>query len=369
MSFYNKGRLFFKEDSSASVVKLVTIGGEIFSRGIRAKDKGHEFYLTDIWPSFQCSDRFAFTMVASTLIQLVGRINTVTTSKKLKWAKTTDLIPTIHIDKANWFFLNQWALSNRQLMRVFMYDFSVSGKSTALEHMAEIVSNPPDDAGTTFDALATILSRPIGEIRGRIPRVIHARMTRLGVIEDDLRDDISYEANLCTDPMQVDALIAQHSAEIIPGLRRMFQQTLNDLIPRLSKSARFRSKLVQLRGDVENIHLRGQNGVLSLGTAKSYINALLYALRRRRLKFADEQGATINLADQGEVVNIPETIQDAMNFRNMTEAQKRALNFGYRRDCLGMNTPGGKNGAGSSGFYALCLYIEKELRENRNPFV
>ena len=372
MSFYNNGGSFFKEESSASVVKLVTIGGEIFSRGIRAKDKAHEFYLTDIWPSFQCSDRFAFKMVASTLIQLVGRINTVMTSKKLEWAKTTDLIPTIHIDKANWFFLKQWALANRQLMRVFMYDFNESGKTTGLDHMAEILSNPrfSDDAGTTFGALADILSRSIGQIRrSRNPRDIYAPMTRLGVIEDDLRDDISAEADLCTDPMQVDALVAQHSAEIIPGLRRMFQQTLNDLIPQLSASARFQSKLEQLRGDVENLHLQGQNGELSVNTARIYINALIYALRKRHLKFAGEQGANLNLADQGEVVTIPETIQDAMNVRNVTEAQKRALNFGSRHDCQGQHNIGGKKGNGSAGFYMLCLYIEKELRENRNPFV
>jgi hypothetical protein len=372
---------FFNAHSGCSVVKLVTIGGAIFSRGVRAKDKEHRCYLTDMWPSFQCSDRFSFPMVACVLIQLGGRLSTVLNIEQLAFAKETRLVPTMHIDKANWTLYSRWILANRQLMRVFMYDFNVSGATTALEHMAYIIANPPADAGTSFSALASMMSHHIGETRGRNPRLLYAPMTRLGVIEDEVRADVREEADLPSGRLVLQSLVDQHTAELVPGLHARFARNVVNLIPNLSRSARFIMTLETFKDEPQDptrerdlgplrakIGISMDNTPLAYGTIGHYLRCVICAIRARRFVFTGEDRANLAV-NKGTVTIIPTTLAEISSDYSLSDSNQAALNFGTVLDKRGDHTNGGKKGGGSAGVMMVVNYIKRELEAgNNNPF-
>ena len=359
----SQGR-WFKPTTNSRVVKLATIGGTIFGRGTRCKDKNHKFHLTDIWPAFYCSDRKTMKQVAKMCLQSWGRINTVLLRAVMEYIKLSGLIPTIHCDEANYWFFRTWTLASRQLVKAASY---LAEEGMSLEGIARIIESPPHDSGTDFSELATCLSKSIGQARTRAngangTKDLRVYLTPLFEQEIECANDVAYEANLDRSRIVVPELLAQHTAVRIPGLNDDVRRLQSTAIPNKTKAIRLIEKLQLVRENAAELAKPAWGSSIKETSKKGYISSMINLLMTGLVYFDGEpkriiKNGTPVMIDETETHLGPITIE-------LSREERAALNYGNLENTGGASV----HGKNSRAYEVVMNYIRTEIANGNYVF-
>ena len=365
----NKAGEWFKPTTDSRVVKLITVGGRVFGRGTRCKDKSHNFHLTDMWPSFFCSDRRQMNMVGKICMQLWGRINTVLLEPVLEKAVQNGLVPNLHCDAANYWFYKTWVLATRQLVRAHEY-VSYDG-STPYASVEDVLNNPPPTAGTDFSELYAHMGNYFAKLkthRRNVVKITELRsfLTTLTKQETECAEDVAEAVDIDRSQVTVPELVAQHTAPRVPGLVEDAQYLNSTAIPQKTKAVKLIEKLESVRKDPVELAKsawRKENGSDLFPASKDkYIKTMQKNLRSGRVYFRGETPCAL-AREQGTSKEIDEIeLEHGSILESITDAEKAALNEGT------LTNPAGNNNIGYNAYKYVIKYIRTEIAAHRFQF-
>jgi hypothetical protein len=348
------GTLLRPGSPANNIPTLVVMGGELFGRGVRCKDSKHLYPLTDMYFSFDVSDRKQFTMTAEAGIQTSGRV-LLTAMRELYLLMRDDESnrPNFHADKANVEYLDFLMSANTQLAYIYTLDYERPNGQVArnaTEHMINVLNDPPP--GVDFTELEELMCGHLGRTGGRSPRDVMARLTKLGLEEDEvkayLREQLGIPDHVI--PAQhLPGLAEQHTAPLDPYLMTEFNVATSAMHASFSPIMKVANNLAELLNHPVQFRMFLNNRVEVTG--KRYIRALLRAILGGRLndKSPDEQedlpqngGRTCYIPRPGLYPRVA----------SLTTEERIAINFGTP-----VQPQGNDNNQAAAGWIALQDYM------------